>query len=130
MRKKLTAALAALAFLFLAPVARAGDSDLLREKVREGMIFTFNAVAAEDAGTANHAQRVAIVRGWFLSPEEWAPRGVRFVLSQQPTYADQCDGDAEAIRVLDCAPGAGTQSDVNFLMSSWLTNLVGAGIGG
>lgn len=120
---------AILATLLVAPVARASDGDLLREKIREGMIFTFNAVASEDPGTTDHAERVAIVRAWFLSPEEWAPRGVRFVLSQQPTYADQCDGDAEAIRVLDCTPGSGTQSDVNFLMSSWLTNLVSAGIG-
>lgn len=112
------------------PAAQAADGDLLRQKVRLAMQTTFNAVAAEDPGTANHAARLNIVRGWFLSPEEWAPRGVDFVLTQQPTYRDQCLGDAEDIRVVECAPGAGTQSDVEFLMSSWLTNLVSAGFGG
>lgn len=118
--------LGASSLLFSCP-AQAADGDLLRQKVRLAMQTTFNAVAAEDAGTANHAERINIVRQWFLSPEEWAPRGAAFILTQQPTYRDECLGDAEGIRVVQCSPGAGTQSDVEFLISSWLTNLVNAG---
>jgi hypothetical protein len=125
MKKMLSATLLVLAF---APLASAADADLLREKVRIGLVSIYSAVASEGAVT-DHTKRVAITADWHRNSAQWSERAVSFVLQQQPGYADTCVGDAEAMTPAKCS-NAATQAQVEGQLSAYLTTLVASGFGG
>jgi len=126
MTRKVIATLALL--LVLAPLAAvATDADLLRAKVREGIVSTYTAVSNESAATTNHAERQTVMTNARDNIEVWSERIVRFILDNAPANADTCTGDGEA-GPLTCSPG-GTQAAVDSQISGWLSTEVNAIVG-
>lgn len=119
----------ALGLLAVMP-AQAADDDLISVRLRLAFETTHSAVASEDPGTADHAQRVVVVRNWVTSPETWIARAVEFIKTQDPTQLDTCVGDGvSGIPAHECDAN-GTQLAVDNLISAYLTVNVKAGYGG
>jgi hypothetical protein len=65
----------------------ASENDTLRNKVRVACIIAAEAIRTEDAGTANHANRVAWAKTVFANPNSEAERMLWAVLAQNKNAA-------------------------------------------
>lgn len=57
------------------------------DKVRAAMMITAYNIKNEDPGTANHVNRLALVKQWLIDPETWDNRVARYIIGANNALA-------------------------------------------
>lgn len=70
-----------MAATFLAQYQAATGDQTFSQRVEMGMLQTCNNLSSEASGTANHANRMALMKACTNDPGTWAPRWALLIAS-------------------------------------------------